>query len=136
MLAELNHDEGRRFLAENAQRPGIVTLRSGLQVEVLQEGTGPRPGPEDSVTVHYEGRLIDGRVFDSTRTRGAPATLKLASVIPGWREGVGHLHEGARARLYVPPELGYGDRRVGPVIGPQSTLIFEIELLEVMPAGE
>jgi FKBP-type peptidyl-prolyl cis-trans isomerase len=131
MLAELNREEGERFLAENARRPEVRVLRSGLQVELLAQGTGARPQPEDYVTVHYEGRLIDGRIFDSTRVRGEPATLKLANVIPGWREALAHLQEGARARLFVPAELAYGDRRVGPVIGPNSTLVFDVELLAV-----
>jgi FKBP-type peptidyl-prolyl cis-trans isomerase FklB len=126
-------EAGETFLAENGQRDGVVTLESGLQYEVLQAAEGDKPGPTDMVTTHYEGRLIDGTVFDSSVARGEPATFPLNRVIPGWTEGLQLMSVGSKWRLYVPAELGYGDRGAGQ-IPPNSTLVFDVELLEIQPA--
>lgn len=128
-----NLDAGLRFLEENAGRDGVVSLDSGLQYEVLEEGEGDSPAAEDTVTTHYEGRLIDGTVFDSSYQRGEPASFPLNRVIPGWTEGLQLMSPGAKYRLYVPPSLAYGDRSAG-TIPPNSTLVFDVELLEVEAA--
>jgi FKBP-type peptidyl-prolyl cis-trans isomerase len=112
-------------------RRGPVTTASGLQYEVLQEGTGSRPGPESKVTVHYVGTLADGTVFDSSRDRGQPATFLLNQVIKGWTEGLQLMKEGAIYRFEIPPDLAYGERGAGPSIPGNSILTFEVELLEV-----
>jgi len=126
--ASSNLDAGLRFLAENAEREGVITLDSGLQYEVLEAGEGEKPGATDIVTTHYEGRLIDGTVFDSSYARGEPATFPLNRVIPGWTEGLQQMAPGAKYRLFVPSELAYGDRAAGS-IPPNSALIFDVELL-------
>ncbi|NEZ05085.1 FKBP-type peptidyl-prolyl cis-trans isomerase [Wenzhouxiangella sp. XN201] len=129
--ASVNLEEGEAFLAENAEREGISVTESGLQYRVIEEGEGASPTAEDRVTVHYKGTLIDGTVFDSSYDRGEPATFALNQVIPGWTEGVQLMKEGAKYEFFVPSELAYGEQgRPGP-IGPNSTLIFEVELLEV-----
>jgi FKBP-type peptidyl-prolyl cis-trans isomerase len=128
-----NLDAGLKFLEDNSQRDGVVTLPSGLQYEVLNAGEGTSPVAEDTVTTHYEGRLIDGTVFDSSYERGEPATFPLNRVIPGWTEGLQLMAPGAKYRLYVPSELAYGDRPAG-TIPPNSTLIFDVELLQVEQA--
>lgn len=125
---------GQQFLAENAQREGVRTLDSGLQIEVLAEGTGDSPDAGDQVQVHYTGTLIDGTPFDSSRERGEPATFPLEGVIPGFSEGLRQLKEGGRAKLYIPPAIGYGERGVGP-IPPSATLIFDVELIDVIEAA-
>lgn len=127
-------EDGLAFLEENAKREGVVALESGLQYEVLEEGEGAKPGATDTVTTHYEGRLIDGTVFDSSYQRGEPASFPLNRVIPGWTEGLQLMSQGAKYRLYVPAALAYGDRAAG-AIPPNSTLIFDVELLDVEPAG-
>ena len=119
------------FLAENAQREGVIERPSGLQYRVLKEGTGVRPGVRDQVTVHYRGRLIDGTEFDSSYKRGKPATFQLNRVISGWTEGLALMREGATWVLFIPPELAYGERGSGQTIGPNETLIFEVELIKV-----
>lgn len=129
--ARLNADAGARFLAENAKKPGIRTTASGLQYEVIRQGTGKRPAATAKVTVHYEGKLIDGTVFDSSIDRGEPVTFPLNQVIPGWTEGLQLMQEGAKYRLFIPARLGYGETGAGNSIGPNSTLIFEVELLKV-----
>jgi FKBP-type peptidyl-prolyl cis-trans isomerase len=128
--ASSNLDAGLRFLAENAERDGVITLDSGLQYEVLEAGEGTKPGATDIVTTHYEGRLIDGTVFDSSYARGEPATFPLDRVIPGWTEGLQQMAPGGKHRLFVPSELAYGDRPAGD-IPPNSALIFDVELLSV-----
>jgi len=128
--ASANLDAGLKFLDENAKREGVVTLESGLQYEVLEPGEGAKPGAEDTVTTHYEGRLIDGTVFDSSYQRGEPATFPLNRVIPGWTEGLQLMSPGAKYRLYVPAVLGYGDRTAG-TIPPNSTLVFDVELIKI-----
>jgi len=130
-----NLESGLEFLEENAQRDEVVVLDSGLQYEVLEEGEGPKPAPSDVVTTHYEGRLIDGTVFDSSYERGQPASFPLNRVIPGWTEGLQLMSPGAKYRLYVPPELAYGDSAAGS-IPPNSTLIFDVELLEVQSSDD
>ncbi len=124
-------EAGEKFLAENAKREGVVTTPSGLQYEVLKEGTGTSPRPTDKITAHYHGTLIDGTVFDSSVERGEPATFPVNGVIQGWQEALPMMKEGAKWKLFIPYDLAYGDRGAGPKIGPFSTLIFEIELIEV-----
>jgi FKBP-type peptidyl-prolyl cis-trans isomerase FklB len=132
--AAKNLAEGKAFLAENAGKEGVRTLPSGLQYQVLSEGEGDPPAATDTVTVHYRGTLIDGSEFDSSYGRGQPATFSLDRVIPGWTEGLQLMRPGARYRLFLPPELAYGERGGGPKIGPNSALVFEVELLSVEAA--
>lgn len=122
---------GREFLAKNAKRPGVVTLPSGLQYEVITEGNGPKPKPTDKVTTHYHGTLIDGKVFDSSVERGQPATFPVNGVIRGWQEALVLMPVGSKWKLYIPHELAYGERGAGGAIGPYSTLVFEVELLSI-----
>jgi FKBP-type peptidyl-prolyl cis-trans isomerase len=131
-MLEQNLIEGLAFLAENAQRPGVVTTTSGLQYEVIVEGAGERPESGDVVLVHYRGTTIDGVVFDSTFDRGMPVEIPLDIVIPGWSEGLRLMREGGRAILYIPPSLAYGERGAGGIIAPNSTLIFEVELIAIV----
>ncbi len=119
--------EGKKFLEENAAKEGVVTTESGLQYKILEEGTGKSPGPEDQVTVHYRGSLIDGMEFDSSHKRGKPATFRLNGVIKGWSEGLQLMKEGGKAELYIPQNLAYGGR--GPLA--HRTLIFDVELISV-----
>jgi len=126
---------GEAFLAENAAREGVVTLDSGLQYEIIEAGDGPKPEASDTVTTHYHGTLIDGTVFDSSVERGEPASFPLNRVIPGWTEALQLMPTGAKWRLFIPPELAYGDRSAGE-IPPNSTLIFEVELLDIAAAEE
>lgn len=125
-------EEGRVFLANNASRPGIITTKSGLQYEVLNEGTGRKPKATDKVRCHYEGTLINGQVFDSSYQRDEPAVFGLNQVIAGWTEGVQLMSEGAKYRFYIPYLLGYGESGAGDMIPPYATLIFDVELLEVL----
>lgn len=129
--AEKNAQEGKNFLAENAKKSDIITTKSGLQYQVLQQGTGKSPKLTSTVKVNYEGRLIDGTVFDSSIARNHPVEFKLNQVISGWTEGVQTMKEGGKSRFFVPSNLAYGDVGAGDAIGPNSTLIFDIELLEV-----
>ncbi len=122
---------GREFLAENAKNDSVTQTASGLQYMVLKEGTGAKPGPTDQVTVHYTGRLLDGTVFDSSVDRGEPATFPLNGVIAGWTEGLQLMSEGAKYRLFIPSELAYGEKGAGEQILPNSTLIFDVELIKV-----
>ncbi|MCC3157053.1 FKBP-type peptidyl-prolyl cis-trans isomerase [Hymenobacter sp. 15J16-1T3B] len=126
-----NKAAGEAFLAENKNKPGVKTLPSGLQYEVLQEGTGPKPGPRSSVTTHYHGTLINGKVFDSSYQRGEPATFGVNQVIAGWTEALQLMPEGSKWRLYIPSNLAYGPRGAGRDIGPDSALVFDVELLKV-----
>lgn len=123
--------DGAAFLAQNGQREGVVTLPSGLQYEILAEGDGATPGPTSTVTTHYHGTLIDGTVFDSSVRRGRPASFPVNGVIAGWTEALQLMQVGDKWRLFLPPELAYGDRGAGGAIGPGATLVFEVELLEV-----
>ena len=129
--AATNLAAGQEFLAANKQKPGITELPSGLQYEVMTEGTGAKPTASSKVTCHYHGTLINGTIFDSSVQRGRPADFPLNAVIKGWTEGVQLMPVGSKWRFFIPPHLGYGDRQVGPSIGPNSTLIFEVELLGI-----
>ena len=129
--AEKNLAEGKEFLAKNGTKAGIVTLESGLQYEVLKKGKGKQPTAEDTVKTHYHGTLLDGTVFDSSVESGEPISFGVKGVIAGWTEALQLMKEGDKWRLFVPSELAYQDRGVGGDIGPNATLIFEVELLEV-----
>jgi FKBP-type peptidyl-prolyl cis-trans isomerase FklB len=129
--AAKNLVESRAFLAENGKKEGIKTLPSGLQYKVLTEGSGKMPKAEDTVTVNYKGTLIDGTEFDSSYKRGQPATFQVKGVIKGWTEALQLMKEGSKWQLFIPPELAYGERGAGRDIGPNSTLIFEVELLSI-----
>jgi FKBP-type peptidyl-prolyl cis-trans isomerase FklB len=129
--ASANLKAGQDFLEKNKEKAGVVALPSGLQYEILVEGNGPRPVATNKVTCHYHGTLIDGTVFDSSIQRGAPATFPLNGVIKGWTEGVQLMPAGSKWRFYIPPHLAYGDRQVSAQIGPNSTLIFDVELISL-----
>jgi len=129
--AEANLKAGEAFLEANKTKEGVVALPSGLQYQVLQEGEGAKPGAASRVTCHYHGTLIDGRIFDSSVQRGQPATFPLNQVIAGWTEGVQLMSTGSKYRFFIPPHLAYGNRQVGSDIGPNSTLIFDVELLAI-----
>lgn len=131
-MSKVNQQAGEAFLGENGKRPEVKTTASGLQYEVLQEGTGVTPKATDQVTVHYTGKLIDGTVFDSSVERGEPATFGVTQVIPGWVEALQMMKEGAKWRLFIPSQLAYGPNGAGNVIGPNSTLIFDVELIKVV----
>jgi FKBP-type peptidyl-prolyl cis-trans isomerase len=122
---------GQTFLARNAQEPGVMTTASGLQYKVITEGSGAQPTATDTVTVHYRGTLIDGTEFDSSYSRGEPISFPLNGVIPGWTEGLQLMTVGSKYILYIPSELGYGAQGAGAAIPPNSTLIFEVELLGI-----
>ena len=130
-LMETNRLEGEAFLAENRTKVGVVATPSGLQYEVLTEGTGQSPSATNQVTVHYEGRLLDGNVFDSSYERGEPAVFRVSGVIAGWTEGLQLMKVGSKFRFFIPPNLGYGENGAGEDIGPNATLIFEVELLGI-----
>ncbi|MBO9151553.1 FKBP-type peptidyl-prolyl cis-trans isomerase [Chitinophaga sp. GCM10012297] len=129
--AAANLKAGQEFLENNKQKPGVTALPSGLQYEVISDGTGPKPSASSKVTCHYHGTLIDGTVFDSSVQRGQPATFPLNMVIKGWTEGLQLMPQGSKWRFFIPADLGYGDRQVSAQIGPNSTLIFEVELLGI-----
>ena len=130
--AEENIAKGKAYLEENGKREGVITTKSGLQYEVLTEGTGKSPKATDKVRCHYEGRLTDGSVFDSSYQRGEPADFGLNQVIAGWTEGVQLMKEGAKYRFHIPYLLGYGERGAGASIPPYATLVFEVELIKVL----
>ena len=123
--------EGEKYLTENAKKDGVITLPSGLQYQVLQEGNGKSPKATDKVVCNYEGMLVDGTMFDSSIQRGEPATFPLNGVIAGWTEGLQLMKEGAKYRFFIPYHLGYGERGAGASIPPFATLIFDVELIEV-----
>ena len=130
-MGEVNKAAGEAFLAENAKRAEVKTTESGLQYEVIAEGNGDKPAASDTVVVHYTGTLIDGTVFDSSVERGTPATFGVTQVIPGWVEALQMMQVGAKWRLYIPSDLAYGPRGAGGAIGPNATLIFDVELLQI-----
>lgn len=132
-LAATNRDAGAKFLAENKAKKGVFTTPSGLQYMVLRQGSGARPKATDKVRVNYHGTLLDGSVFDSSYERGQPAEFMLNQVIQGWTEGVAMMPVGAKYRFWVPSELGYGERGAGGKIGPNATLVFDVELLAIAP---
>lgn len=127
-----NMEKGKSFLEENAKRPGVVTLPSGLQYEIVKEGNGKKPSATDRVKCHYEGTLIDGTLFDSSIQRGEPAVFGVNQVIKGWVEALQLMTEGSKWRLFIPSELAYGAQQAGEMIPPHSTLIFDVELIEVL----
>jgi FKBP-type peptidyl-prolyl cis-trans isomerase FklB len=127
-----NKKLGEDFLAANSKKPGIVTLPSGLQYQILKEGAGPKPKLTDMVRVHYHGTLIDGHVFDSSVDRGQPIELNVNGVIPGWTEALQLMAVGSKWKLFIPSNLAYGDRQAGQMIAPGSTLIFDVELLDIV----
>ncbi|MGQ1787544.1 MULTISPECIES: FKBP-type peptidyl-prolyl cis-trans isomerase [unclassified Saccharicrinis] len=129
---EANIKAGQDFLAENAKREGVVTLESGLQYEVVTEGDGAKPAATDQVKCHYHGTLIDGKVFDSSVQRGEPAVFPVNGVIAGWVEALQLMPLGSKWKLYVPSNLAYGEQGAGQDIGPHTTLVFEVELLEIV----
>ncbi len=130
-LSDKNEKEGEVFLAENKKKEGVQTRDSGLQYRILKAGKGKRPKSTDTVTTHYRGTLIDGTEFDSSYKRGKPATFPVNGVIPGWTEALQLMEEGAKWQLFIPPHLAYGEKGAGQQIGPNATLIFEVELLSV-----
>jgi FKBP-type peptidyl-prolyl cis-trans isomerase len=130
--AERNAVEGAEFLSENATKEGVVVTESGLQYEVLREGDGARPEPDDRVSINYKGTLIDGTQFDSSYDRGEPTTFGVSGVIPGFSEGLQLMTVGSHYRFFIPSEIGYGPGGSGRIIGPNATLIFEVELLEIV----
>jgi FKBP-type peptidyl-prolyl cis-trans isomerase len=128
---EENKAAGEKFLAENGKKPTVKTTASGLEYEVITEGKGKKPSATDNVTVHYKGTTIDGTEFDSSYGRGEPATFPLNAVIPGWTEGVQLMPEGSKYKFYIPSTLAYGEDGAGGKIGPNETLIFEVELIKI-----
>ncbi|MES1955748.1 FKBP-type peptidyl-prolyl cis-trans isomerase [Salinisphaera hydrothermalis] len=126
-----NLKAGQKFLAENKTKPGVKTLKDGLQYKVIKKGEGPQPDANDSVTVDYTGKLIDGTVFDSSKKRGKPVTFPVNAVIPGWTEALQLMHAGGEYKLFIPPDLAYGERGAGSQIGPNETLIFDVKLISV-----
>ena len=130
-MAGTNEQAGKAFLAENRQKDGVKTTMSGLQYKVISKGTGKKPGRDNKVTVHYRGRLLDGTEFDSSYKRDKPATFQVGGVIPGWTEGLQMMKEGAKWQLFIPGKLAYGEKGAGPMIGPNSTLIFDVELISI-----
>ena len=130
-LANNNKQAGEAFLAENAKKEGVITTASGLQYTVLTAGEGEKPAASSNVTVHYKGTTLDGKEFDSSYSRNAPATFPLNRVIAGWTEGVQLMPIGAKYRFFIHPDLGYGAKGAGGAIGPNETLIFDVELLSI-----
>ena len=124
-------ERGQAFLKENATKEGVKTTSSGLQYKITKEGTGKNPKATDTVVVHYKGTTIDGKEFDSSYKRGEPTEFPLNAVIKGWTEGLMYVSEGGKATLYIPSELAYGKRGAGGAIGPDETLIFEVELVKI-----
>ncbi|MBS3917397.1 MAG: FKBP-type peptidyl-prolyl cis-trans isomerase [Deltaproteobacteria bacterium] len=130
-MGEKNKKEGEVFLAENKKKEGVVTLASGLQYKVIKKSSGKKPKSTDTVTTHYKGTLIDGTEFDSSYKRGQPVSFPVNGVIAGWTEALQLMEEGAKWQLFIPSPLAYGERGAGPQIGPNATLIFEVELISV-----
>ena len=129
--AEKNKKEGEAFLAENKKKEGVKTLPSGLQYKILRDGTGPSPKPDDKVTTHYRGTLLDGTEFDSSYSRNEPASFGVGQVIKGWQEALPLMKVGAKWQLFIPANLAYGERGAGGTIGPNAALIFDIELISI-----
>ena len=132
-VGEKNKTEGTKYLEENKKKAGVKTTASGLQYKVVKDGTGAQPKATDMVTVNYRGTLIDGTEFDSSYKRGQPATFPVNGVIKGWTEALQLMKQGSKYQLFIPSTLAYGERAMGPDIGPNSTLIFEVELQDVKP---
>ncbi|MBK8613026.1 MAG: FKBP-type peptidyl-prolyl cis-trans isomerase [Flavobacteriales bacterium] len=132
--AEKTLRENEAWLAENGKRPGVITTASGLQYEVLQMGTGAKPGATDQVTVQYRGTLVNGQEFDSSYKKGQPATFRLNEVVAGWTEGLQLMPVGSKFKFYIPSNLGWGAQGAGDGIPPNSTVLFDVELLDIVPA--
>jgi len=130
-IGEMNKKEGETFLAGNKKKEGVVTLPSGLQYKVMKQGSGKKPKSTDTVTTHYKGTLIDGTEFDSSYRRGQPVSFPVNGVIAGWTEALQLMEEGAKWQLFIPSPLAYGEKGAGPQIGPNATLIFEVELISI-----
>jgi len=130
--AEENRKKGMTFLLENKTKAGVITTQSGLQYKIIRKGDGAKPGPTDQVKVHYRGTLINGDEFDSSYKRGDPATFRLNAVIKGWQEGLQLMSPGSKYQFYIPSELAYGERGAGNMIGPNASLIFDVELLDII----
>lgn len=135
-MSEKQKQRGEAFLAENKKKEGVKTLASGLQYKVVKAGSGKKPKLNDTVTVHYRGTLIDGTEFDSSFRRGKPATFPVSGVIPGWTEALPLMGEGAKWQLFIPPKLAYGEPGAGGLIGPNATLIFEVELISIQESNQ
>lgn len=135
-LSSKNLEDGNKFLEENKKKPGVTTLPSGLQYRVVQAGTGSKPTATDTVVTHYSGKFIDGKEFDSSYSRGEPAEFQVNAVIPGWTEALQLMQPGAKWEIVVPAKLGYGENGVGRIIGPNATLVFDIELLSINNASK
>ena len=135
-VSAANKKTGDEFLAANKTKEGVVALPSGLQYKIIKEGTGPKPAPDDKVTCNYSGTLIGGKEFDSSYKRGQPVTFSVGEIIKGWSEALQLMPVGSKWQLFLPPSLGYGDKGAGQDIGPNSTLIFEVELLSIAPKTE
>ncbi len=133
--ADKNASEGTKFLEENKKKEGVKTTASGLQYKVVKEGTGAQPKESDTVTVNYRGTLLNGTEFDSSYKRGEPATFPVNGVIKGWTEALQLMKVGSKYQLFIPPNLAYGERAVGPDISPNSTLIFDVELMSAKPSA-
>ena len=131
--SELNKKAGEQWLTDNAKKPGVKTMPDGLQYKVLVSGKGPQPKSTDTISAHYKGTLTDGTEFDSSYTRGQPLTLAVTGVIPGWTEALTNMHVGDKWELYIPGDLAYKERGSPPKIGPNATLVFEMELLSIEP---
>jgi FKBP-type peptidyl-prolyl cis-trans isomerase FklB len=129
--SDASKEAGAAFLAQNKTKEGVITTESGLQYEIINEGSGAKPGLEDKVTTHYHGTLIDGTVFDSSVDRGEPVSFPVNGVIPGWTEALQLMSVGSKWKLYVPSELAYGERGAGGAIGPNEALVFEVELISI-----
>ncbi len=129
--ASVTSPSGEQVVQENPSEAGLVTLPSGLQYKIIEQGAGKKPGPNDTVTVDYEGKLVNGQVFDSSYQRGQPASFPVSGVIAGWQEGLQLMNEGSTWMFYIPPQLAYGERGAGSVIGPNQTLIFKVHLIRV-----
>jgi FKBP-type peptidyl-prolyl cis-trans isomerase len=136
VASEGNKKEGADFLAANKSKEGVITLPSGLQYKILTEGTGPKPSATDTVVCNYQGTLINGTEFDSSYKRGQPLSIQVNGVIKGWTEALQLMPVGSKWQLFIPSELGYGDRGSGSTIGPGATLIFEVELLSIQGKGK
>lgn len=136
VVASENSEKGKKFLEENKGKDSVMTTESGLQYKIITPGNEVKPTAQDTVEVHYTGKLIDGTVFDSSVERGNTVKFPLSNVIKGWTEGMQLIGEGGKAMLYIPAELGYGAQQMGPQIAPNSTLVFEVELIKVSRAKE
>ncbi len=136
LVGDANKKSGDAFLAANKTKPGVVALPSGLQYKILTAGTGPKPTAADTVVCNYKGTLLDGKEFDSSYKRGQPATFPVGQVIKGWTEALQLMPVGSKWELFIPAELAYGPRAAGPDITPNSTLVFEVELLSIKPKDE